>query len=404
MFGLESALLSVVAFLMVLGLVVVVHELGHFQAGRWGGITIDTFSLGFGRTLKQWRDRRGVTWRIAALPLGGYVKFAGDADPVSSAPIQTYTTPEEIADARRRGIFHAMPVHIRAFAVAAGPMTNFLFAILAFALIAFAFGRDVTNNNSLSARIDAISAGGPAANGGLQPGDVVIAADGASIASFGQLQQFVRANPGKEAQLTVRRGEQVLTRQVVIGTQSGPDETGVERRVGVLGVERATHRSERTIERVGPIEALGHGARQTWTIIASTGAYVGNIVSGKASASHIAGPAGIFAATGAVANNAVSGEASFAEKATRLAVSLFQLAAFLSVGVGLVNLLPVPILDGGHLLFYAIEAIRGRPLSARAQEIGYNAGLAFVASLFLFATWNDLQRFKLLEFLGGMLS
>jgi regulator of sigma E protease len=178
----------------------------------------------------------------------------------------------------------------------------------------------------------------------------------------------------------------------------------VESRSGFLGIERQTQPTERQIERFGPIEALGAGATQVWDIIASTGAYVGNVFSGRASAEHIAGPAGIFAASGSVAKSAMSGNGDAGEKLARLALSLVAWAATLSVAVGIVNLLPVPVLDGGHLLFYGIEAVRGRPLGPKAQEYGYRAGMAFVASLFLFATWNDLQRFKLLEFLGGMLS
>lgn len=402
--GLMDLLLAAAAFVTVLSLIVFVHEFGHFQAARWGKVAIDTFSIGFGKTLWSGRDKHGVVWRVAALPLGGYVKFQGDADAVSSHPNEVIEDPAAFAEARRRGLFHAMPLSTRAFVVSAGPLTNFIFSIVVLALLAMIVGRDVTPMNELAPRIDGVVASGPAASAGLRPGDVVVAIDDSTVSSFGAMQELVRARPGQRANFTVMREGQRVTTPVTIGARTEPDQTGVERSTGFLGVSRQTLPSERRVERANPVEAIGVGASQVWGLIANTGAYVGNVFSGKASAEHIAGPIGIFGASGQVAKGAISGDDTLGDKLTRLIVSLTQLAAMLSVAVGLVNLLPVPILDGGHLLFYAVEAVRGRPLGPKAQEIGYRAGFAFVASLFLFATWNDLQRSKLLEFLGGMLS
>lgn len=397
-------LTSAIPFILVLSLVVFVHEFGHFQAGRWCKIAIDTFSIGFGRTLVSWRDRQGVLWRVAALPLGGYVKFQDDADPMSTGPASQYQTPEALAAARAKGLFHAQPVAARAITTAAGPLTNFAFSILVFALLALILGRDVTPVQQLSARIDTVIAGGPAASAGLRAGDVVTAIDGQPIASFGALQEAIRANPGATIDVMINRSGQELSVPVTVGSREDIDQTGVETSVGFLNIDRQTAPDERQIERFGPIGALGEGARRVWEIISSTGAYIGNVFSGRASAEHIAGPAGIFDTSGKVARNAIEGDATFGEKALGLGLSLLAFAATLSVAVGIVNLLPVPVLDGGHLLFYAIEAIRGRPLSPRAQEIGFQAGFAMIVSLFLFATWNDLQRFKLLEFVGRILS
>ena len=402
--GLEGVLLNLAAFVVVLGIVVFVHEFGHFQAARWGKVAIDTFSIGFGKTLALWKDKHGVQWRVAALPLGGYVKFEDDSDPMSTGPTETYEDPAALAEARRKGLFHAMPLTTRAFVVSAGPITNFIFSTIAFALIAMIVGRNIIPVESLPPRVDVIAPAGPAALGGLHAGDIVAAIDGQPVASFGRLKEIVTASPGKTSTFAVRRGADTITLQIKIGDQTAPDLTGVDHRAGFLGIERKSSPSEIKIVRPGPIEAVGEGASQVWGIIASTGAYVGNIFSGRASAAHIAGPAGIFAASGAVAKSAISGDVPIGEKLARLALSLLAWAAQLSVAVGIVNLLPVPILDGGHLLFYGIEAARGRPLGPKAQEFGYRAGFALVASLFLFATWNDLQRFKLLEFLGGMLS
>ena len=323
---------------------------------------------------------------------------------MSTGPAQAYENPAAFAEARRKGLFHAMPLSTRAFVVSAGPLTNFIFSTIAFALIALIVGRNVIPVETLPPRVDVIAPNSPAAAGGMHAGDVVTAVDGQPVASFGRLKEIVGANPGKTSAFDVRRGGEAMTLRIKIGDQTAPDTTGVDHRTGFLGIERKSLPSEIKIVRPNPIEAIGAGASQVWDIVASTGAYVGNIFSGRASAAQIAGPAGIYAASGAVAKSAISGDGPFGEKLGRLALFLLGWAAQLSVAVGIVNLLPVPILDGGHLLFYGIEAARGRPLGPKAQELGYRAGLALVASLFLFATWNDLQRFKLLEFLGGMLS
>jgi regulator of sigma E protease len=397
-------LTSAIPFILVLSLVVFVHEFGHFQVGRWCKIAIDTFSIGFGKTVLSWRDKHGVVWRVGRWPLGGYVKFQDDADPMSTGPASSYDTDAARAEARAKGLFHAQPVGARALTTAAGPLTNFIFSIIVFAFLALLLGRDITPVAELSPRIDGISSAGPAAKAGLKSGDEIVAIDGRPIGSFGAMQDYVRANPGKTLAFDVRRDGAVTPIPVTVGERTDIDKTGVETATGFLGVERRTLPQERRVERFGPIESIGVGAAQVWDIIASTGAYIGNVFSGRASAEHIAGPAGIFDTSGKVARNAIAGDATFGEKAAGLALSLLAFAATLSVAVGIVNLLPVPILDGGHLVFYAIEAIRGKPLSPRAQEIGFQAGFAMIVSLFLFATWNDLQRFKLLEFVGRILS
>jgi regulator of sigma E protease len=292
----------------------------------------------------------------------------------------------------------------RALVIAAGPLTNFLFAIVAFAALVLITGRDVTPVGELSPRIDRLVPGDPADKAGLKAGDVVRAIDGAPVASYGDLQKKVSVRAGDTLLVSVQRGGQQMDVSVVAGSRVLTDQTGVETKIGYLGVKRDMLPSERKIERLNPVEALGFGAEQTWGIIQSTGLYLYNVVTGHASSKHIAGTLGILDQSGKVAEDAWSSGGDIGEKAANLALSLIGWSAVLSVAVGIVNLLPVPILDGGHLLFYAIEGVRGRPLSARAQDVGYKAGLAVIACLFVFATWNDLQRFKLLELLGAMLS
>jgi len=384
--SIQNVLVYAASFILVLSVVVFVHEFGHFQVARWSKVAIDTFSIGFGKTLLGWRDRHGVQWKVGALPLGGYVKFADDADAMSTAPREQIDDPAVRAEARRKGLFHAQPLVTRSLVVAAGPVANFIFAIFAFAAVALIAGRDVTDPNQLPARIMTVAAGSAAAEAGLQPGDVITRAGERAVTNFTELQAQVAPSAGRQLAVEVRRGERTLSLMVTPRELEGR---------GVLGVSGPMPLpSERRVERYGVGEAFLVGARNTWMIIAQTGAYIGAIFAGRESGDQIAGPLGIINVSGQVASSALTvPEATLTERLQTLGLALLGLAAVLSVAVGFVNLLPIPILDGGHLLFYAIEALRGgKPLPPAAQEWAYRAGFAVMASLFLFATWNDITR------------
>lgn len=386
---LQNLLIYAGSFVVVLSVVVFVHEFGHFQVARWRGVAIDTFSIGFGKTLASWRDKQGVEWKIGALPLGGYVKFADDADAMSTAPREKIESPEALAAARAKGLFHAQPLSTRSMVVAAGPFTNFVFSILAFALLALIVGRETTDPNAIPARIAAVAANSAAQSAGLQTGDIIVAVDGVTVRNFSELQAQVAPAADRALNVTVERnGAQQKFQITPTRAANGRAVLGV---TGPLPLE-----SERVIERFGPLEALNQGAANTWGIIAQTGAYIGAIFSGRESGDQIAGPLGIINVSGQVASSALSAgpeDTSLGDRLGMLALSLLNLAAVLSVAVGFVNLLPIPILDGGHLLFYGIEAVRGgKPLPPSAQEWAYRAGFAVMASLFLFATWNDITR------------
>jgi regulator of sigma E protease len=376
---LQNILVYAGSFVLVLSIVVFVHEFGHFQVARWRGVAIDTFSIGFGKTLLGWRDKHGVQWKIGALPLGGYVKFADDADAMSSAPREKIEDPEVLAEARKKGLFHAQSLTTRSLVVAAGPVTNFIFAIAAFALLAFIVGRD-------TARIDQVEENSPAAVAGLQAGDVIVQMDGKRIDDFQDLQRIVTASPGRTIPIVARRGETEIPMQLT--PRPRPDNA----QAGAIGVGHTSSFESR--ERIDPLTALSVGASNTWGIISQTVSYIAGVFAGRESGNQIAGPAGIFMVSGQVASSALDApDASLTQRLQMLALSLLNLAAVLSVAVGFVNLLPIPILDGGHLLFYAIEALRGgKPIPAAAQEWAYRAGFAVMASLFLFATWNDITR------------
>lgn len=376
---LQNLLTYLAAFIVVLSVVVFVHEFGHFRVARWLGVAIETFSIGFGKTLLGWRDKHGVHWKIGALPLGGYVKFADDADAVSSAPRERIEDPAARAEARRQGLFHAQSLSTRSMVVAAGPMTNFIFSILAFAVLALIAGRDV-------ARIDQLEANAAAAAAGLQVGDVVLAVDGERIDDFRDLQRIVASSPGRKLEVVIERRGQEISAELTPRPRTDHPE------LGAIGIGHDPSYANRAP--IGPLEALGKGASDTWAIVAQTFGYVGAVITGRESGDQIAGPLGIINVSGQVASSALAApDLPLLHRLQILALSLLNLMAILSVAVGIVNLLPIPILDGGHLLFYGIEALRGgRPLPPSAQEWAFRAGFAVMASLFLFATWNDITR------------
>jgi regulator of sigma E protease len=378
---LQNILIYAGSFILVLSVVVFVHEFGHFQVARWRGVAIDTFSIGFGKTLLGWRDKQGVQWKIGALPLGGYVKFADDADAISSAPREKIEDPLALAEARAKGLFHAQPLTTRSLVVAAGPITNFIFSILAFALLALVLGRDIPS-------IDSVEPNSPAAAAGLQPGDVIRSIDGRRISDFQGLQRVISAAPNRTLNIVTERDGQEVSMQLT----PRPREDNPQ--AGSIGVGHNSSPESR--ESMNPIAAVGIGASNTWAIIAQTGSYIGGVFTGRESGNQIAGPLGIINVSGQVATSALNGgddERTALDRLVVLALSLLNLAAVLSVAVGIVNLLPIPILDGGHLLFYAIEGARGgKPLPPSAQEWAFRAGFAVMASLFLFATWNDITR------------
>ncbi|MDR6870197.1 regulator of sigma E protease [Bosea sp. BE125] len=364
----SSVLGYIVPFLFVLAIVVFIHELGHFLVGRWCGVDVKVFSIGFGREIYGFNDKHGTRWRIALIPLGGYVKFSGDAD-ASSAPDNAEVaqmTPQE-----RARSFPAQSIGERAAIVAAGPIANFLLAIVIFATTVFLLGKQV-----LIPRVDQVRAGSAAERAGLQAGDLVVAIDGRPIGSFSDMQRVISVRPNEVVSVTVERAGTKLTIPVTPALIETTSPLG-KQRIGVIGVEASRKAEDWRVQHFGPLEALRNGVSETWFVVEQTYGYIGKLVSGRESTDQLSGPIRIAQVSGLVASNG-----GF--------LGLINLVAILSVSIGLMNLLPVPMLDGGHLMFYAIEALRGRPLSERAQEIGARVGLSLVLLLMLFVTWNDI--------------
>jgi regulator of sigma E protease len=358
----------IIPFLFVLTIVVFFHELGHFLVARWNGVKVLTFSLGFGPELVGFNDRHGTRWKLSAIPLGGYVKFFGDESEASTPSSETLSamTAEE-----RAGSFHHKEVGPRAAIVAAGPIANFLLAIVIFTCLFTFFGKPST-----TARVDKVEAGSAADKAGFQAGDIVTAIDGKAIGSFSEMQRIVGTRAGEQLSFTIKRGDSSLQLQGTPQQREVKDSFGNVHRLGVLGITRATNPGDAVTERVDPVTALGLGVKETWFVVERTLAYIGGVFTGREAADQVGGPIRIAQISGQVATIGVA--------------ALIHLAAVLSISIGLLNLFPVPLLDGGHLLFYAVEALRGRPLSDRAQEMGFRIGLGLVLMLMVFATYNDI--------------
>jgi regulator of sigma E protease len=405
MFGaVNNILLYVIPFLIVLGIVVTVHEGGHFLAAKWLGTAIERFSIGFGRPIAQWTDKAGVEWRIGWLPLGGYVKFSGD-DNAASVPDAEDLTALRREILAREGpqalsrYFHFKPLWQRAIIVAAGPFANFLLAIAIFAVLLLTLGEPLQ-----PARVDVVKPGSPAAAAGFQPGDIVQSADGRKIDSFSTLQRMVFLKSATPMQFTVLRHGRPLTLTATPVRGPVPDRFGHIQHLGLLGLEYRPKPGDLIVRHYNPIEAVGGGVARTYDVVDTTLDYLGRLVVGRETAEQLSGPLGMAQLSGEIAKQTAEESPDAKALVANAAITLFQLVANISVGIGFLNLMPIPVLDGGHLLFYAYEAVARRPLAAKVQAAGYRVGLALVLGLMLFATWNDLQRLRVLTFLGGLFS
>jgi len=351
-------------FLIVLTVLVFVHEFGHYAIARWNGVRIDVFSIGFGPELFGWWDSAGTRWKFSTIPLGGYVKMFGDSDASSGQPLPGLG---RLAQGERNVSFHYKRLGQRAAIVAAGPAANFAFAIVVLTVLFMTFGQPYT-----PAEVGQVQPGSAAEQGGIRAGDVILSIDGQAVARFEDVQQAVRMNPGVAMAIAVRRDAKTLTLQVTPARTEVTDRFGNRYEIGLLGIARS---GMEYIKR-DPVTALYQAVGETWNLSASTLQAMWQMVKGTRTTDELGGPLRIAQMSGEVARGGIAPVLTF--------------MALLSVSLGLINLFPVPILDGGHLLFYAAEAIRGRPLGQKAQEYGFRIGLALVLTLMVFTTWNDL--------------
>jgi regulator of sigma E protease len=360
-------------FLFVLTVVVFFHELGHFLVARWCGVAVKVFSIGFGPEIFGFNDRHGTRWRLSWVPLGGYVKFIDDENAASAGQRSLESMPEE----DRKRSFQGKTLAARAAVVAAGPIANFILAVVIFTLIFSFFGERIT-----APKVDVVNPGSAAERAGFLPGDRVISVDGQAVESFGEMQRIVGVSADQKLTFVVERNGNKVEITATPELKEITDHFGNTMRLGLLGIQRSASPDDWTLKRHDPFTAFGMAVKECYFVISRSLGYLYDVATGRESADQLGGPIRIAQVSGQVAT------AGF--------IALLNLAAVVSVSIGLLNLFPIPMLDGGHLLFYGIEGIRGRPLSEATQEIGFRIGLAFVLMLMLFATWNDLIQLKIL--------
>ncbi len=399
--------ITIAAFLALLMIIVFVHEYGHFSMARLLGVRVDIFSIGFGKPILQWVDRKGTQWRIAALPLGGYVKFFGDLNAISQAspdvaaktsgPATTqFPRPgdaDEIAHgmtAKERAVcFHFKPVWARAAIVAAGPIANFILAIAIFAALFAAFGRPYSEPV-----VGSVLTPSAAQEAGVLPGDRILAVNGRSIQKFRQIQDAVLLSSGDPMGVLVLRSGAEVELTIVPTRAEKEDRYGNPIEVWQLGI--GGDPNAYGFEKYGFFGAIREGVNELWRVLSVTTRFLGKIIAGKEDAKQLGGPIKMaqYAGQSAMSGFDQAGNNQNPGFGTMLKASLvdfISLAAFVSVSIGFLNILPVPVLDGGHLLYYAYEAIAGRPLGARAQAVGFRVGIVLLASLMFFVTWNDIN-------------
>ena len=364
-----------VAFIAALGPLVFIHEMGHYLVGRWFGVGAETFSIGFGPEIGGWTDKRGTRWKVAAIPLGGYVRFVGDENAASSP-----ANPESVAPEDRQRSFHLKPVWQRFLIVLAGPMANFLLAILIFATFFATYGYPRTPNVVAS-----VVPGSAAAAADIQAGDRILSIAGRDTGSFEQLSSVVILRPDMTVPVVLDRDGQVRQITVTLGSDEEADRFGQRFKKGLLGV----YATERVYERLSPLELLPAATTYTVQLTRSMVDGLWQIISGRRSIKDLGGPLKMAQIAG--------------QQATLGILEFVQLVALFSINLGFINLLPVPMLDGGHLLFYSVEAVRRRPVSLPAQEWAFRGGLALLFALLVFTTINDLDSFGLWDRLGRLI-
>ena len=365
--------LGLPAFLFVITVVVFFHELGHFAVARFFNVTVDTFSIGFGRPIIQWTDRKNTRWKISWLPLGGYVKFLGDENAASIPDRDSF---EKLPSDQRANAFQAKPLYQRALVVAAGPFANFILTVVIFTFSLLLIGRA-----TLLTTIGEVKPLSPAAIAGLHVGDKITAINGHHVVTFEDLVLNVRAAKGGDLGIDYLRRGAPLTAHLHAGSVTASNLFGDKYRYNGIGIAPVYADSNARFSRVDPLDAVSTSVNETFGIVDMSMTYLWRIVTGRSGSDQLSGAVGIANASKQAASAGI--------------MSLLQLIALISVSIGLINLFPIPILDGGHLLYYGCEAVLGRPVGERVQDLGFRLGLVLVLGLFVLAAWNDLTRLNL---------
>jgi regulator of sigma E protease len=368
-FGFFSFLTGyILPFLLVISLIVFIHEMGHYLVGRWSGIRVMAFSFGFGPELVGMTDSHGTRWKISAIPLGGYVRFYGDADAASTPDFDALG---DLSPAEKSKTFLGAKLWKRAATVAAGPIANFILAIVIFTGLFLAQGKMISDPV-----VAEVKAGSAAQAAGIQPGDILRAIDGNAVSTFDDVRRYISVRPETRVSITIERGGARLELPMIPQRTEITDQFGNKMELGVIGIITNQEAGNFRVQTFTFGGAVKEGVVESWKVVTGTWDYLAGMFAGRMSADQLGGPIRVAQASGQVA--------------TLGFFALLHLAAVLSVSIGLLNLLPVPVLDGGHLMFYAVEAVRGKPVGETAQGIAFRIGMALVLSLMVFATWNDI--------------
>ena len=367
-------------FLVALTILVFVHELGHYSVAKWCNVKVEVFSIGFGPELFGWNDGDGTRWKISVIPLGGYVKMFGESENVTEIQDKEETE-RAMTKEEEKVSFHHKSLFQRSSIVFAGPLINFIFAVIAFALLFIFLGVPEPVSERPLAIVGSVSSGSAADNGGLKSGDQIVKIEEQKIIYFNELQKIIQAKPEQRISIKILRKGKTISLSLITGSKIIKDDLGNDRKQGLLGI--SVHAGEMKYNRKNIFEATWLGIERTYLFTVRILDYIWDIFTAKQSADQLGGVLRIAQISGQVAELGVASFISF--------------LAVLSINLGLINLFPIPLLDGGHLAFYAVEAIRGKPLGPKIQEYGFRVGLGLVGALFLFVTWNDLVYLKFFE-------
>ena len=357
----------IIPFIILISIVVFVHEYGHYYYARKYGVKVTDFSIGFGKELFGWTDKYGTRWKLCLIPLGGYVKFFGDMNPASQ-PDQL----SKFSDVEKTYLLSTKKLYQRAIIVSAGPIANFILALVIFACVYMFFGKDFSVPVIQDVKVDS-----PAYKAGLKKGDQIITINDKTINSITEVSQSITLSDTNLIKITVLRDKREFDFQVQAIVQEGKDNLGNNINRKMIGIQIVPLNNEINRERLGPSKAIYHSLKEIWFTISTTMSYVGKMIVGTEKADQLGGPIKIAQISGQVAELGI--------------IPFLSIMAYISISLGLINLFPIPLLDGGHLLFYFYEFVRGKPLSEKVQTYFFKFGLFVLFSLMFFSTFNDLK-------------
>jgi len=363
-----------IPFLILITIVVFIHEYGHYYFAKKYGVGITDFSIGFGKEIFGWNDKSGTRWKICWIPLGGYVKFFGDRNVFSQSEQQEIISQYKEED--RQKLFILKPLYQRSIIVAAGPLANFALAILIFIIINMFVGKDMT-----PAVIEEVQKDSPAFVAGMKKNDKILYIDNKKVESILEVSTFINTSMTETIEFLILRNDQEISLLVKPNLVDGKDALGNSAKKRIIGIKLSPLNNEFKKQPLGPSKAIYYSIKEVWFVTVTSLNYLGKMITGSADSSQLGGPIRIAKITGQVAEYGV--------------VPFFSIMAYISISLGLINLFPIPMLDGGHLMFYLIEKILGKPLSQKTQEGFFRIGLFLLFSLMFFVTYNDLKDLNL---------